>query len=283
MTSRLSRRIFMLQVLFAIAACAAEETNQKLELVTGVISYGDEKQALEKFASFGAYLGEQIKSIIQIEPAFNENLAIDRIKSHAWSLVFAPPGLAAIAISNYQYLPLFPLQTDGNIRSILIVRQDSPLKQLKDLQGKTIALGQVGSATGYYFPLYNLYGLTLAKILFAPTPKVILEWVQQGLVAAGAISLEEFNLYKLKLDPGLRILFTDSQNVPPGSVLISPEIDRNRQELIQKYMRDAPPGLVQEVRYLPNSTPPNYDYMTSVVKRVTSIAAKLNSKPVRLF
>ncbi len=284
MPSRLSRRIFMLQMLFAIAACAAEDkSNQKLELVTGVISYGEEKQALEKFTSFGDYLGEQIKSIIQIEPTFNEKLAIDRIQNHAWSLVFAPPGLAAIAIANYQYLPLFPLQVDGNIRSILIVRQDSPFKQLKDLQGKTIALGQVGSATGYYFPLYNLYGLTLAEILFAPTPKTVLEWVQQGLVAAGAISLEEFNLYKSKLDAGLRILFTDTQNVPPGSVLISPEIDRQRQELIQKYMKDAPPSLVQEVRYLPNSTPPNYDYMTSVVKRVTSIAGKLNSKPIRLF
>jgi phosphonate transport system substrate-binding protein len=284
MASRLSRRIFMLQMLLAIAACAAEEkSNQKLELVTGVISYGQEKQDLEKFTSFSRYLGEQIKSIIQIEPTFNEKLAINRIQDRAWSLVFAPPGLAAIASANYQYLPIFPLETNGNIRSILIVGEDSPIKQLKDLQGKTIALGQVGSATGYYFPLYNLYGLTLAQILFAPTPKTIVEWVQQGLVAAGAISLEEFNLHKPKLGVRLRILFTDSQNVPSGSVLISPEIDQSRQQLIQKYMRDAPPSLIQEVRYLPNSTPPNYDYMTSVVERVTSIAAKLNSKPVRLF
>jgi phosphonate transport system substrate-binding protein len=284
MASKLSRRIFISQMLFTIAACAIEEkSNQKLELVTGIISYGQGKQDLEKFTSFSRYLGEQIKSIIQIEPTFNEKLAIDRIQNHAWSLIFAPPGLAAIAIANYQYLPLFPLQIDGNIRSILIVRQDSSLKQLKDLQGKTIALGQVGSASGYYFPLYNLYGLTFAQILFAPTPKTIVEWVQQGKVAAGAISLEEFNLYKPKSDAGLRILFTDSQTVPPGAVLISPEIERNRQQLVQKYMTDAPPNLVQEVGYLPNSTPPNYDYMTSVVKRVTSIAAKLNSQPVRLF
>jgi phosphonate transport system substrate-binding protein len=284
MPYQLSRRIFMLQMLFAIAACAAEEkSNQKLELVTGVISYGEEKQDQEKFTNFARYLGEQIKSIIQIEPTFNEKLAIDRIQNHAWSLVFAPPGLAAIAIANSQYLPIFPLETNDNIRSILIVRQDSPIKQLKDLQGKKIALGQEGSATGYYFPLYNLYGLTLAEILFAPTPKTVVEWVEQGLVAAGAISLEEFNLYKSKLDVRLRILFTDSQNVPSGSVLISPQIDQSRQQLIQKYMRDAPPTLIQEVRYLPNSTPPNYDYMTSVVKRVASIAAKLSSKPVRLF
>lgn len=284
MPYQLSRRIFMLQMLFAIAACGAEEkSNQKLELVTGVISYGEEKQDQEKFTNFARYLGEQIKSIIQIEPTFNEKLAIDRIQNHAWSLVFAPPGLAAIAIANSQYLPIFPLETNDNIRSILIVRQDSPIKQLKDLQGKKIALGQEGSATGYYFPLYNLYGLTLAEILFAPTPKTVVEWVQQGLVAAGAISLEEFNLYKSKLDVRLRILFTDSQNVPSGSVLISPQIDQSRQQLIQKYMRDAPPTLIQEVRYLPNSTPPNYDYMTFVVKRVTSIATKLYSKPVRLF
>jgi phosphonate transport system substrate-binding protein len=157
------------------------------------------------------------------------------------------------------------------------------VQQLKDLQGKTVALGQPGSATGYYFPLYNLFGLTLASILFAPTPETVLEWVAQGKAAAGAISLEEFNLYRTKLGNAFRILFTDSQNVPPGAVLIGPNIERNRQELIRNSMKDAPPNLVQDVGYLPNAEAPDYQYMISVVKRVTAISGRLNSKPVRLF
>ncbi|MCC5642602.1 hypothetical protein LC607_06480 [Nostoc sp. CHAB 5824] len=48
-------------------------------------------------------------------------------------------------------------------------------------------------------------------------------------------------------------------------------------------MKDAPPNLVQDVGYLPNVEALDYQYMISVVKRVTAIAARLNSKPVHLF
>jgi phosphonate transport system substrate-binding protein len=108
--------------------------------------------------------------------------------------------------------------------------------------------------------------------------------VAQGKAAAGAISLEEFNLYRTKLGAAeFRILFSDSQSVPAGAVLIGPNIEKNRQERIRNYLKDAPPNLIQDVRYVPNAEAPDYQHMISVVKRVTSIAARLNSKPVQLF
>ncbi|NMG08871.1 PhnD/SsuA/transferrin family substrate-binding protein [Brasilonema sp. UFV-L1] len=285
MSSQISRRLFLLQILLLFTACAGEEiSNRQLEIVIGVISYGDAKQVIERFVRFRKFLGEKIGAFIQLEPAFNEKIAIERIQRRAWSLVFAPPGLATIASAQHQYLPLFPLQVEGNSRAIFIVRKNSPLKQLKDLQGKIVALGQPGSVTGYYFPLRNLLGLTLAEIIFAPTPRTVLELVVQGKAAAGAISLEEFNFYRIKLGAAeFRILFADSQNIPPGAVLIGPDIDTNRQELIRNYMKDAPLNLVQDVGYIPNAEPPKYQDIIPVIKQVTSIAERLNSKPVRLF
>ena len=53
-------------------------------------------------------------------------------------------------------------------------RAETPQLAL-DLNGQAVALGQPGSATGYYFPLLNLYGLTLSKIRLAPTPKQALQ------------------------------------------------------------------------------------------------------------
>jgi len=271
-------------MLLLLAACAEEKSSQALELVTGVISYGEGQQTLTKFERFRKYLGEKTGTIIQLEPTFNENLAIDRIQHLTWALVFAPPGLAAFAKANYQYVPIFPLQVDVNSRSIIIVRKDSRLQKLKDLQGKIVALGIPGSATDYYFPLYNLYGLTLASILFAPTPKTVIEWVAQGKADAGAISLEKFNLYKTELsNVEFRILFSDPQNIPLGAVLISPKVEANRQELIRNHMKEAPLSLIQEVGYVPNGDVPDYQYMISVVKRVTSLAAHLHGKPARIF
>ncbi|MBR8833604.1 MAG: PhnD/SsuA/transferrin family substrate-binding protein [Stigonema ocellatum SAG 48.90 = DSM 106950] len=280
-----SRRLFILQILLLLTACASDKSsNGQLELVIGVISYEEGKQAIERFAPLRKYLGDKLGALIQLEPTFNEKIAIERIQRRTWSLVFASPGLAAITIAEYQYFPIFPFQYTTNSHSIFIVLKNSSLRKLKDLEGKIVALGQPGSATGYYFPLYNLYGLTLAEILLAPTPKTVLEWVAQGKAAAGAISLEEFYLHRRKLAATeFRILFSDSETVPPGAVLIGQNVEIKRQELIRNYLKEAPPTVVQDVGYLPNSEPPDYRYMISVVKRVASINARLNSKPARLF
>jgi phosphonate transport system substrate-binding protein len=285
MLSRFSRRLFILQMLFPIVACATEKkSTRELEFIIGTISYEEGQKTLERFERFCKYLGDKTGAIIQFEPAFNENLAIEKIKNHSWSLVFAPPGLAAFAQANYQYVPIFPLQIDANSRSVFIVRKDSPLKELKDLQGKRVALGVPGSATGYYFPLYNLYGLTLASIVPAPTPISVLESVAQKNADAGAVSLEEFTSFRTKIDGvEFRILYTDRQNVPSGAVLLSPKVELNRQQLIRNYMTEASPTLIQKIGYVPNGDIPDYKYMISVVNRVTSINGNLHTKPVRIF
>lgn len=198
--------------------------------------------------------------------------------------MFAPPGIAAIAISRYQYIPIFPLIGVTNLRCVFVTLKDSPIRTLQDLQGKTVALGQLGSATGYYLPLYNLYGLTLAEVLSAPTPKTVMAWVAEGKAIAGAVSMAEFNLYNAKF-PGtqFRIFYTDPHYVPPGVVLIKPTIESKRQEYIRKVMSEFPSTSAQEVGYIPNAPIPNYEYMISVVERVQPIASQLQSKPVQLF
>jgi phosphonate transport system substrate-binding protein len=253
-------------------------------LTIGVINYGGGEQIIKQYAKFNNYLGEKTNALIQLEPAFNENKAVERLEARAWSLVFAPPGIAAIAIARHQYVPMFPLIGISNLRSIFVVRKDNPISDLKQLQGLTVALGQLGSATGYYFPLYNLFGTTLAQILFAPTPKAALELVAEGKAIACAVSEAELSLYGSELgSTQFRILFKDPHYVPLGVVLIGPNVERNRQEFIRKVMIDTPSGLAEEVGYVPNAQVPDYKYMISVVDRVSSITSKLQNKPVRIF
>lgn len=285
MPLKLCRRSFLLQMLFMIAACSAEEVSTKqLELVVGIVNDGDSTQTLNKFARFKEYLGNKTKTIVQLEPTFSETVAIQRIQSQSWSLVFAPPGLAALANTFYKYEPLFSLGIDVNSRACLVVRSDSKLRNLKDLQGKTVALGTPGSATGYYVPLYNLYGLTLKEVLFASTPSEVLQLVADKKADVGAVSWGEFNSYHTKLgNVDFRVLFSNKENLPPGAVLIASSVESKNQDLIQKYMREASPTLVQEIGYIPNGDIPDYKYMNSVIERVAPLAARLNSKPVRLF
>ncbi len=210
--------------------------------------------------------------------------AIERLESQAWSLVFAPPGLAAVAIARYKYIPAFPLVGVNNLRSVLVVRKDNPIQELRQLQGQTVALGQQGSVTGYYLPLYNLYGLTLGEILSAPTPKTVLELVAEGKATAGAVSIAELDLYSPQLpQTQFRILYTDPHYVVPGVVLIGSTVEPNRQKYIRKVMSEFPAVLAQEIGYVPNGQVPDYKYMMDVVERVQLIAPQLQNKPVRLF
>ncbi|MEA5626529.1 phosphate/phosphite/phosphonate ABC transporter substrate-binding protein [Nostoc sp. UHCC 0251] len=285
MSLRLSRRLFLLQsILLTVSACkSAQKTSD--HLLIGVINYDQEEKSTKRYQRFNRYLSSVLRAHVEIEPTFNERKALERIQSQAWSLVFAPPGVAAIAITNFQYLPLFPIQEDmTNHRSILVVRNNSPISELRQLEGKAIALGQVGSATGYYFPIYNLYGLTLAEVLLAPTPKTILEWVAQEKVIAGALSTKEFNLYSPQFSPTeFRIIYTDSHLAPPSTILLAPKVNRTYQSRIIQVMKDAPPDLVQEAGYIPNAAVPSYEYMISVMERVRAIATQLDNKPVQLF
>lgn len=284
MSWKFSRRVFLLQLLYALNSGCQSVERRKGQLTIGVINYDEDEQIINRFERLKRYLAQKIRSHVRLEPVFNENKAIERIRSRAWSLVFAPPGVAATAIAQYQYLPLFPLVGVSNLRSVFVVRKDNTYKELKQLQGQIVALGQPGSAEGYYFPLYNLYGLTLAEILFAPTPRTVLELVQEGKAVAGAVSMEQLNFHSKQFSPTeFRILYTDPHYVPPGVVLIGSSVERNTQEFIRKFMSEFPSAFAREIGYIPNGEVPDYRYMITVTERVRTIVSNLQSKPARLF
>jgi phosphonate transport system substrate-binding protein len=304
MRSIANRRLFLTWLF--LSSCGARRVSQLdnsrsrelAQLTIGTLSYGMVTQTQangdtnDRYDSIKKYLEEQLHSQVQIEPAFNENKALERIKAQAWSLVFAPPGLAAIAISQYQYTALLPLEGINNLRSILVVKKDSTFQDLRSLTGKKLAIGLPGSATGYYFPLYNLYGLTLGELIVSPTPKAILEAVAQGSADVGALSLEEFNTYKNEIKQAqFRILFVDPHKVPTGSILVSSTIEVKLQDSIRQMFKNAPSTIAQAAGFIPTGTVPDYQYTIAVIDRVRSIfpadqaktAALLRQKPVRLF
>ena len=284
MTVKFSRRLFLIVLFFS--ACR-DSSLKGAPIILGTVSYGEGTEVINRYEGFKRYLEQQTRSIVELEPAFSENKALERIRSEAWSLVFAPPGLATIAMTEYQYIPLLPLDGISALRSVIVVRQDSPFQDLKSLAGQTIALGQIGSATGYYLPIFNLYGLYLDKILFLSTPRAILENVAQVKAAAGALSIKQFHTYQKYFKLGtFRILFTDDHKVPPGVVLIAPSISPNRREEIFQILNNTPSLLANEAGFVPNTPVPDYQYMISVVERVRSIfpeTRNLDTENIRLF
>ncbi|KJH70739.1 phosphonate ABC transporter substrate-binding protein [Aliterella atlantica CENA595] len=281
----ISRRILLAQILLLLASCTRSKstpTKQLEKLVIGIVAYGEGVGSAQQFQSFINYLQSQTKTLIELEPAYNEVQAVRQIQRQAWSLVFAPPGLAAIAISRAKYVPLFSLQGLSNRRSIIIVLKSSPVQALNDLNGKVIALGQPGSATGYYVPLYSLYGTTPKQVRISPTPQTTLEWVAKGEVAAGALSRDEFDRYRPEIKADFRVLFT-SLRVPAGAVLISPSVESSRRNAIAQAMNEALPDIAQAAGYLPSVKPPEYNTLITFIEQVKPIEARIQEQPAPLY
>jgi phosphonate transport system substrate-binding protein len=197
--------------------------------------------------------------------------------------VFAPPGLAAIAMDKDLYLPLFVLEeVDSQRRALLVVKDDSAIQTLLDLNGKAVALGEPGSAAGYYLPVYDLYGLTLKEAKFAPTPRTALQWLSEGTVDASALSMGDFERHKSDFpSTQYRVLHT-SRWIPPGLVLLGPTVERNLQEQIEQAMRNAPADITADAGYVPTAALPNYKLFTELVEKVLPLREPVRQQPAVL-
>jgi phosphonate transport system substrate-binding protein len=92
---------------------------------------------------FGAKLGRQVRLMSKAGyGAFG-----DELRREVYDIAFVQPFDYVDAHDNHGYLPL--ARQSGNLHALIVVRDDSPLKSLKDLRGKTIANPPVDAAVSH--------------------------------------------------------------------------------------------------------------------------------------
>ncbi|MGB3512952.1 MAG: PhnD/SsuA/transferrin family substrate-binding protein [Microcoleaceae cyanobacterium] len=282
-----SRR-FLLFLIFSLLgslilnSCQQDRKYPTGKLIIGVVSYENGLRSLEKYEGLKNYLAAQTNMYVELEPVLNELKAIEQVKRRVWSIVFAPPGLAAIAIQKSQYNPIFPMQGFSNLRSLIVVKSNSKIQKIQDLSNKTLGLGQPGSAAGYYMPLYDLYGLTLTEIKFYRTPKQILQWLSQDEIDAGALSESEFEKYKNTFSQTDFRIIHKTRLIPPSLVLLSPQVNRNLEQQIIDAMKVAPPNIIGDTNYIPTGKIPDYRQFIKFVEKVRPLETKVQQKPAVL-
>ena len=264
-------------------ACNNQSQLNLEKLTIGVVSYGEGSVSISNYERLQQYLARKTRSIVELEPTYNELRALEQIQRKNWSIVFAPPGLAALAIDRELYNPIFPLEKVSTLeRSVIVVRADSDITNLGDLSNQTIALGKRGSAAGYYLPLYDLYGLTLAKVIFASTPKQVLNLISEGQVASGALAEYEYERYQQDFpDTKFKILHK-SRWIPAGVVLLSPNIEYNQQEQIKTIMIEAPADIIADAGYVPSFEVPDYQEFIKLVNKIKPLEEQVRQTPATL-
>jgi hypothetical protein len=74
------RRIFLFPLLLLVTACNPPETTKLEKLSVGVVAYDESDRSLERYASLKKHLETQLKSMVEIEPAYNEVNALQEIQ-----------------------------------------------------------------------------------------------------------------------------------------------------------------------------------------------------------
>lgn len=206
--------------------------------------------------------------------------AKQEIKSQKWELAFTTaPMLSATAVANkYQFAArMSPDRTQSE--SVLVVRKDSPIKSLDDLNAtKTIALADFNSAPGFYMPVYDLYGKTL-RVDMNNTSRESISKVRSGQVDVGTSNYSN----ALKKATDLRVLHV-SRAIPLAGVYLAPTLTSQDQKLVTDLLLAAPPSIQKNARYGAGN-PIDYTEFLKVVNRVEEITSCSNwqANPVNFY
>lgn len=132
---------------------------------------------------------------------------------------------------------LKPLNAKGEpfYRSIIIVREDSPIRTLQDLRGKTFAFGDPHSTSGNLIPRYFLFqnGITLFDLKEFSTlgsHDAVAKAVLKGKVDAGAV--KDVIAYRYQAH-GLRFL-AESGPIPAVPIVVRKDIPSELAAAVKK-------------------------------------------------
>jgi len=142
-------------------AAAADWKSEVKTIRLGVLSGENEKDRIQRYSAFKAYLEQNLDVPVEIYTASSydgviQALAADQIE---FAFLGSSAYAAAWTETNGGVEPLVSRQEDDGSTgyySVVAVRCDSGYKKMEDLKGKTLAFADPDSTSGYAVPYFNL-------------------------------------------------------------------------------------------------------------------------------
>ena len=180
-------------------------------LILAVHPYLPEAEIQKRFAPLAEYLSLILKQPVIVRVGRNYDDHIDAIGKDQVDIAFMGPVPYTKLLNKYGSKPLlarFEVNNTPNLYGIIITRKESPIKNLKQLQGKRFAFGDKESTMSHIVPRYMLTeaGIpvsTLSEYKFLGSHHNVAIAVLAGDFDAGAVKKEVL----LEFEPkGLRVI-----------------------------------------------------------------------------
>ncbi|RME67129.1 MAG: phosphate/phosphite/phosphonate ABC transporter substrate-binding protein [Nitrospirae bacterium] len=242
-----------------------DETRQKGLLQSiGVVPLRTPADMLKRFTPLGGYLSRIFGRPIEVKVGVDFETAIEDIGRTVVQASFMTPSTYAIAHKKYGAKVVVKALRQGRPyhHSVIVVREDSDIKEVKDLRGRSFAFGDRYSTSSHIVPRWMLKeeGIDVSELMFynhLGHHDEVINGVLSGQFDAGAVMetvVEEFS------DRGLRII-KKSKEIPEFCFVVSKDLqEEEAQKLIASLL--ALKDTDETMRAVLHSIDPHYSGFT---------------------
>ncbi len=222
-----SQTIYALLLLFSVVAPA------RADLTLSIHPFRPASKLIDMFSPLAQYLSAQIGEPVEIKIALNYEAHLQGIGTDAVDIAYIGPAPYVTMTERYGPKPLLARQViHGSpvFHGKIFVRNDSPIKVMKDLVGRRFVFGDPHSTMSYLVPRYLLWqaGVPVEKL---GSVKHVSDHVNAtlGVLAgefdAGAVKEDVYFEYEarglraLATSPGISDhLFVARSTLPPATI-----------------------------------------------------------------
>ncbi|MDH4163922.1 MAG: phosphate/phosphite/phosphonate ABC transporter substrate-binding protein [Nitrospirota bacterium] len=192
-------------VIFSVSHAWAKDT-----LVMGVHPYKPATELYKIFKPIADYLSQKTGKTVDLQIAQSYEDAAEKAGNGKFDLSYMGPTVYAKESKHLQLKPLVQIINNGkpSFHGVIIVKQGSGLKSLKQLKGKSFVFGEKNSTLTHVVPLYLLLNegihlRDLTKHAFVGSHDNVALNVKTGSFDAGGLMPDIAEKYK---DQGIEII-----------------------------------------------------------------------------
>jgi len=205
------------------------------EYTMGVFPYLPPREMEKVFAPIAEDLGNAISKKIRLRSNTTFKKFMSSLDDQVFDIVFVQPFDYIHIADIYGYEPL---ATHGDkLASILIVKDNSPIKSIKDIKGKTIAFPpKVAAVSRLMIEKLRESGINLdkdVKIRYLSSHKSCLQHVLKGAVDLCGTALPMKLFFEREMKVKMRIV-VKSHEIPHVLFAIHPRVPKQQRELLRQ-------------------------------------------------
>lgn len=210
----------------------------------GVVPQQSAKKLAQLWTPILAHISKETGHTLQLQTAKNIPIFEQRLAAGAYDFSYMNPYHYTVFSEKPGYIA-FAKRRDQKIKGIMVVRKDSGIKSLQDLQNTTLAFPSPAAFAASILPRAKLKMDNIAfKPQYVSSHDSVYLSVAKGLFPAGGGVKRTLNNTKVEVSEQLRILWTTNAYTPHAFAAHSKIPQTIRQEIQQAFvnMNSSPEG-----------------------------------------